>query len=89
MVIEMIQCCGEDMLVSNGWYHCKKCYNRLVLVPEGKDIGLIASLIVDHVEGSGPSWKDLGYIFHELWKQGHYEGYEPDVPDSWNISRGD
>jgi len=82
----MIQCCGEEMLVSGDWYHCRKCQNRLIKCLHGGEIKTLAYMIVEHVSEFDPAWKDINPIFHELWKQGHYEGYEPKVPDKWNTS---
>lgn len=81
-----IQCCGEDMLVSNGWHHCIKCNKRLVEVPHDKETRVLASLIVDYIDEYDVGWTTVQNIIHELWKQAHYEGYEPKVPDSWNTS---
>ncbi len=82
----MIQCCGEEMLVSVGWYHCRKCRKRLVEVPRDKETNVLASMIVDYVDEYDVGWTTLQNIVHELWKQGHYEGYEPKVTDKWKIS---
>lgn len=84
----MIQCCGEEMLISNGWYHCKTCHKRLVEIPEGQENRVLASMIVEHVQEYEMSWKEFHQIFHELWRQGFYDGYEPKVPDNWNTSLG-
>lgn len=82
----MIRCCGEDMLVSGDWYHCRKCKNRLIKCLHGNETKTLASMIVGHVDEYGTGWTTLQNIIHELWKHAHYEGYEPKVPDKWNTS---
>ena len=82
----MIKCCDEDMLISGDWYHCRKCSNRFIRCLHGEETSVLANMIVEHTAEYDPTWKELQYIFHELWKQGHYEGYEPDVSDKWNTS---
>ena len=82
----MIKCCEDEMLVSNGWHHCKRCHRRLVEVPVGKETNVLASMFVEHVDEYDVGWTTIQHIFHELWKQAHYEGYEPKVQDKWNTS---
>jgi len=82
----MIKCCDEEMMVSNGWYHCKKCDKRLIEVPHNKETLIIAQLVVEYVNEYDPYWEELRDVLHELWRQGHYEGYEPKVADKWDIS---
>jgi len=82
----MIQCCGEDMLISNGWHHCGKCGKRLIEVPHNKETRVLAFMLVEYVDEYDVGWTTLQKIVHELWKQGHYEGYEPKVSDQWNTS---
>ena len=83
---KMIKCCDEEMLISNGWYHCKKCYKRLIEVPHNKETNIIAQMLVEYVAEYDVGWTTLQHIIHELWKQGHYEGYEPKIHDGWNTS---
>jgi len=82
----LIKCCDEEMLVSGDWYHCKKCQKRLVEVPHDKETQVIAAMLVEYVDEYDVGWTTLQRILHELWKQGHYEEYDPQVPDNWNIS---
>lgn len=84
----MIKCCDEEMLVSNNWYHCRKCNKRLIEVPHDKETNVIAQMLVEHVDEYDVGWITLQHIIHELWKQGHYEGYEPKVTDRWNTGIG-
>jgi hypothetical protein len=43
-------------------------------------------MIVEYVDEYDVGWTTLQNIVHELWKQGHYEGYEPKLSDDWNTS---
>ena len=81
---KMIVCCDEEMLASNNWHHCKKCGRRVIEVPHNKESNIIAQLLVEHVDEYDIGWTTLQQIIHELWKQAHYEGYEPKVTDKWN-----
>ena len=79
----MITCCGEEMLKAGDWYHCKICGMRLRAHPYGKDQAIIAELVVEEVHENIMTWKEFHAIFHELWREGHYEDYVADVPEVW------
>ncbi len=83
----MIKCCDEEMLTSNGWHHCRKCNKRLIEVPHDKETNVIAQMLVEYVDEYDVGWTTLQHIIHELWKQGHYEGYKPKLTerllDAW------
>ena len=73
-------CCGKDMLQIGNYLHCKTCQRRLRDYPCGKELAVLAELLVSYVQEFDPSWKDLQRILHELWKAGHYEDYESNLP---------
>lgn len=60
---------------------CKK--TRLIEFPHGKELGTITELIINHVLEYDPSWKEFEKTMHEMWKAGHYEGYEPELSKEW------
>lgn len=79
----MIFCCDEEMLIAGRWHHCRKCDKRLVEYPHGKDRIVLAELIVSYVQNYDPLWREFEPIFHELWRAGYYEDYEPKLPKNW------
>lgn len=83
----MIKCCDEEMMISGDWYHCRKCSTRLIRCLHGEETTVLANMIVEYTNEYDPTWRELQYILHELWKQGHYAEHTPDVPDNWNTNK--
>lgn len=79
----MIECCGKEMLKAASWYHCTACGKRLREHPYGKDQEIISELVIGEVHENIMTWKEFHSIFHELWRAGYYEDYEPQVPEVW------
>jgi len=79
----MVICCGIEMLKSYTFLHCGKCGKRLIEYSPNTDRQLISYLIQNYISEYDLSWKEFSKIIHELWKSGHYEGYEPDVVEEW------
>ena len=79
----MIECCGQEMIRAGDWYHCEICGMRLRAHPHGKDKAIIAEMVIEEVQSNLMTWKELREIVHELWRAGHYEEYEPEIPKEW------
>jgi len=85
MEAEMITCCGKEMMKAHDWYHCLVCGKRLREHPHGKEREMIAEMVIEEVHANIMTWKEFHEIFHELWRAGHYEDYEPKVPEEWRM----
>lgn len=83
----MIECCGKAMLRAHDWFHCTECGMRLRAHPYGKEREMIAEMTIEEVHENIMTWKEFHVIFHELWRAGHYEDYEPQVPEGWGLCR--
>jgi len=79
----MIKCCGQEMMKAGYWHHCKVCGMRLREHPCEKDQSIISELVIEEVHENIMTWKEFYAVFHELWRAGHYEDYEPNVPEEW------
>ena len=81
----MIECYGKEMMRAGDWYHCIVCGMRLRAHPYGKDQAIISEMVIEEVHENIMTWKEFHAIFHELWRAGHYEDCEPNVPDVWKL----
>ena len=79
----MIECCGQEMIKAGDWYHCEVCGKRLRAHPHGKDKAIISEMLIEEVQENLMTWRELREIVHELWRAGHYEDHEPNVPEGW------
>ena len=78
-----LKCCGQEMIKAGDWYHFEKCGKRLRAHPYGEDRAIISELVIENVRESMITWKEFYAIFHELWRAGNYEDYEPNIPKEW------
>lgn len=78
-----VKCCGEDMMHIGSWFHCSICGVRLREHPLGKEREILAEMVITEVGENGMTWKETQKIFHQLWKAGRYEDYEPEIPEAW------
>ena len=78
-----LECCGRKMIKADDWYHCEVCGMRLRAHPHGQERAIISEMVIEEVQENMMTWKEFYAVFHELWRAGHYEDYEPNVPKEW------
>ena len=79
----VVKCCEQEMIQAGDWYHCEVCGKRLRAHPYGRDRAIISELVIENVRESMMTWKEFNAIFHELWRAGHNDDYEPNIPNEW------